>query len=345
MNSKIPLISQSHVKERGIFYVGGKKTGNEQDQYYCNQMYVEVYTPQKKTHPYPIIMLHGAGQTAVNWLITPDGRMGWADYFIAHGYEVYLAEQPARGRSAWHPEVNGKTMHHTIVSLERFTSNQGKWPQSKKHTQWPEGEEALEQFLSSQVEYLPSNRDSQQLELEVGRELLKLIGPAILMTHSQAGPFGWLLADDQPELVKGIVALEPSGPPFSNDVTNPTVKNYGIADLPLHFEPEIAGKEDLQVELWKASEEGLNNGWIMKEPYRKLPRLQGIPILLMVSESSYHAGYDHLTSKVLEQSGVEHDFVRLENIGIHGNGHMMMLEKNNLEIAQWIAGWLEKKGE
>lgn len=63
MNSKIPLISQSHVKERGIFYVGGKKTGNEQDQYYCNQMYVEVYTPQKKKHPYPIIMLHGAGQS------------------------------------------------------------------------------------------------------------------------------------------------------------------------------------------------------------------------------------------------------------------------------------------
>ena len=96
MNSKIPLISQSHVEERGIFYVGGKKTGNEQDQYYCNQMYVEVYTPQKKKHPYPIIMLHGAGQTAVNWLITPDGRMGWADYFIAHGYEVYLAEHDVK---------------------------------------------------------------------------------------------------------------------------------------------------------------------------------------------------------------------------------------------------------
>ena len=152
------------------------------------------------------------------------------------------------------------------------------------------------------------------------------------MTHSQAGPFGWLLADDQPELVKGIVALEPSGPPFSNDVTSPVVKNYGIADLPLHFEPSITEKEELQVELWKAPEEGLNDGWIMKELYHKLPRFKGIPILLMVSESSYHAGYDHLTSKVLEQSGVEHDFVRLENIGIHGNGHMMMLEKNNLYL-------------
>lgn len=345
MQVKIPLINQSHIKERGIFYVGGKKTGDGENQYYCNQMYVEVYIPVEKKHPYPIIMFHGAGQTNVNWLITPDGRMGWSDYFVAHGYEVYLAEQPARGRSAWHPDVNGKTMHHSIESLKRFTSDQGKWPQSKKHTQWPEGEEALEQFLSSQVEYLPSNKDSQKLVLEAGRELLKITGPAILMTHSQAGPFGWLLADDQPELVKGIVALEPSGPPFSNDITNATVKNYGIADLPMHFDPPVADKNELSVELLKAPEEDLNDGWVMKAPYHKLPALQGIPILLMVSESSYHAGYDHLTSKVLEQAGVAHDFVRLENIGIHGNGHMMMLEKNNLEIAKWIAGWLEKRGE
>lgn len=54
---------------------------------------------------------------------------------IAQGYEVYLAEQPARGRSAWHPEVNGKIMHHPIASLEGFTSNQGEWSQSKKHTE------------------------------------------------------------------------------------------------------------------------------------------------------------------------------------------------------------------
>jgi hypothetical protein len=29
-------------------------------------------------------------------------------------------------------------------------------------------------------------------------------------------------------------------------------------------------------------------------------------------------------------------------VGIRGNGHMMMLEKNNREIAQAMAQWLQK---
>jgi hypothetical protein len=38
----------------------------------------------------------------------------------------------------------------------------------------------------------------------------------------------------------------------------------------------------------------------------------------------------------------EHDFVRLADVGIRGNGHMMMLEKNNLEIAAFLRQWVEK---
>ena len=51
--------------------------------------------PEKVSQPYPVIFFHGAGQTNVNWLITPDGRKGWADYFVEQGYAVYLAEQLA----------------------------------------------------------------------------------------------------------------------------------------------------------------------------------------------------------------------------------------------------------
>lgn len=340
MISKVPLITQTHVKEKGIFYVGGHYTGTENAHYHCNQMYVEVYTPIEQIHPYPLIMFHGAGQTNVNWIITPDGRMGWADYFVSKGYQVYLAEQPARGRSAWHPDENGPTIHHSTESLARFTSNQGNWPQSCKHSQWPAGDNTLEQFHSSQVEYLPSNLDSQALVLEAGRKLLKLIGPAVLITHSQAGPFGWLLADDQPDLVKGIIALEPSGPPFSADLSDPIPRNYGITELPLHFEPAISSKNDIELQLLKSPHSGLNDGWIMKNPRYKLPAFDKIPVLLMVSETSYHAGYDHLTSIFLEQTGVKHDFVRLEDINIYGNGHMMMLERNNLDIADRIDSWI-----
>jgi pimeloyl-ACP methyl ester carboxylesterase len=75
------------------------------------------------------------------------------------------------------------------------------------------------------------------------------------------------------------------------------------------------------------------------EPARKLPHLADIPILILTSESSYHAPYDHCTAKWLAQAGVKNDFIRLVDHGIRGNGHMMMLEKNNLEISAFIRGW------
>lgn len=347
---KIRKVDQSFLGAKSIFYIDGEIVGEETKHYMCNQMYVEAYFPKELRHPWPIVMFHGAGQTNVNWLMTPDGRMGWADHFVSQGFAVYLCEQPSRGRSAYHPEQNGPRMYHSLESLQRFMSDKGSWPQATRHTQWPgEGtlafsDETDRQFIASQVEYLIRNEDSQRLVLGCGVRLLEQIGPSILLTHSQAGPFGWLLADAMPEKVKGIVALEPSGPPFSADLNNPTPKNYGIADLPLKYDPPVRCSEEIELELLPSPGEGLLSGWVMKEPARQLPNLQGKPIYLIVSEASYHAGYDHLTSYVLRQSGVEHEFIRLEEHGFSGNGHMIMLEKNNLEIADFIMKKLEEKG-
>ena len=60
-------------------------------------------------------------------------------------------------------------------------------------------------------------------------------------------------------------------------------------------------------------------------------------------EASFRAQYDHCTAKFLTQAGVKNDHVRLERIGIHGNGHMMMLEKNSLAIAASLDKWLRTK--
>lgn len=348
MQLKISRIDQSHLGAKSIFYIDGEIVGEPGKRHMRNQMYVEAFFPREQKHPWPIVFFHGAGQTNLNWLITPDGRMGWADYFVSKGYAVYLCEQPSRGRSAYHPEDNGPRMYHSLESLQRFMSAAGSWPQSARHTQWPgEGtmaftDETDRQFIASQVEYLPRNADSQRLVLDCGVRLLREIGPAILITHSQAGPFGWLLADAVPELVRGVVALEPSGPPFSADLTCEKAQNYGIADLPMHYEPLMERPEDFRLQLLPSNDPERNSGWVLAEPAPKLVRLAGLPIFVVVSESSYHAGYDHLTSHVLSQCGVEHEFIRLEEHGIHGNGHMMMLEKNNLEIADLILNRIEK---
>ena len=65
-------------------------------------------------------------------------------------------------------------------------------------------------------------------------------------------------------------------------------------------------------------------------------------MLIVVSEASYHAPYDHCTAKFLTQAGVPNTFVRLPSVGIRGNGHMMMLEKNNLEIAAFLTKWAKE---
>jgi len=67
-----------------------------------------------------------------------------------------------------------------------------------------------------------------------------------------------------------------------------------------------------------------------------------MPILVLTAEASYHAPHDHCTVRYLEHAGVKPTAIRLADLGVRGNSHVMMLEKNNNEIATVIAQWLEK---
>ncbi|MCA0423812.1 MAG: alpha/beta fold hydrolase [Proteobacteria bacterium] len=341
----------STVANRSFFYAGGQYVGEPGKQVMAGQMYVERLAPREVRQPFPIVLIHGAAQTATNWMQTPDGRKGWAEYFIEQGYVVYMVDQPARGRSVWHPDINGKLRMFTVEQIETlFTASQtlGKWPQAKLHTQWPgtgkKGDPVFDAFYATQVESLLSDVETQTLVKAAGGAMLDRIGPAILLTHSQAGLLGWVIAEARPNLVKAIVALEPSGPPFHNNAPNdPKARAYGISDLPLAYDPPIASADELVVERQAAPDgEGLITCTLQKGTPRKLVALSKIPVLLAVSESSYHAPYDHCTAAYMKQAGVPLEFVRLKDHGIKGNGHMMMIEKNNLEVAGFMAGWLGK---
>ena len=121
----LPMIDQSALGARGSFYVGGEYAETEGKRILSGQIFVEVYEPREKLHPWPVVMLHGAGQTNMNWLQTPDGRMGWCDYFVSKGYRVVLAEQPSRGRSAYHPALEGPRIFHPLqVAHQRFTTGE-----------------------------------------------------------------------------------------------------------------------------------------------------------------------------------------------------------------------------
>lgn len=82
------------LHRRSYFYVGGTYVPQNTSQVAHGQIYVEHLVPEKVTQPLPLLMIHGHGMTATNFLNTPDGRIGWADHFMSKGYEASPARRP-----------------------------------------------------------------------------------------------------------------------------------------------------------------------------------------------------------------------------------------------------------
>jgi pimeloyl-ACP methyl ester carboxylesterase len=342
------------IARQGYFFVGGRIDSSIEGSPMVGQMYVEFQIPQKLEHPYPIVMIHGGGQTGTNFTGTPDGREGWAQFFLRRGYAVYVVDQVARGRAA-SPQVHGAMTPPRITFVEqRFVAPERAklWPQAHLHTQWPgagePGDPVFDQFYASQVPSLADFGKQQELNRDAGVALLDRIGSAILLTHSQSGAFGWPIADQRPKLVKAIVAVEPSGPPVHDVefkgapdwfVDAAKTKMSGLGQVPLTYDPpgppEFVHEE-------QADAPDLVRCWLQKSPARQLVNLKDIPVLVVMSEASYHASYDHCTVRYLRQAGVQATFMPLTKSNIRGNGHMMMLEKNSDAIAAAMISWLQE---
>src|SRR2546426_404748 len=204
------------IAREGFFYVGGKFTAVGGRQTMTGQMYVEVRLPAGKPHPYPIVMVHRGTMSGTNYTGTPDGREGWAQYFVRQGYAAYVVDQPGRGRSAYQAEVYGpaelvdrENSQRRYIAQEKYKL----WPQAHLHTQWPGSGEPddpiVRQLVASQLPAIRDFRQQQILNRDALVALLDRIGPAVLLVHSQAGAFGWPVADARTNLRKTLLAVLP----------------------------------------------------------------------------------------------------------------------------------------
>jgi pimeloyl-ACP methyl ester carboxylesterase len=129
------------LKAQGSFFVGGDKAEQTQGELgdlgpggriTVNQMYVRYMVPQGGDGNVPVVMVHGATLTGKSWETTPDGRMGWDEYFVRKGHPVYVPDQVGRGRSGFNQAVfnNVRAGSAPVSSLPRLLrfSDDGVWP-------------------------------------------------------------------------------------------------------------------------------------------------------------------------------------------------------------------------
>ena len=333
----IPTFSNDNIARTGFFYAGGKYAGPPGKEVMTGAMYTEVWVPKQIRSPYPIVLFHGAGQTGTDWRQTPDNRAGWAYHLIDRGYVVYMVDYPARGRSVYAPGIDGSLTIRTAPQLEEIWTNvreKSDYYWKNNHTQWPGtgkmGDPIFDNFAKGQVQYLGGGENrSTELNHDAGVALLDAIGtPVILFTHSMGGNIGWTVANARPNLVKAIITAEPGG---------------GINNLELTYDPPVAKAADIKTYKEEKGERPGENACVLQQaPVHKLVNLQKMRILDISGNGGYHRIGDACPPKWLNQAGVKADFVRLEDVGIAGNGHEMFFEKNSDVIIKFVEDWIDK---
>jgi pimeloyl-ACP methyl ester carboxylesterase len=334
------------LAEQGSFFVGGrivqgkgvydpaKDTGNtnEGNTFWADQMYVQYQIPVNP-RKYPLVLVHGGGGTGRVWETTPDGREGYQTLFLRRGFAVYIVDFPRRGRAGF-PSYNGTfgDVDGTAV-VPNKTNRAGvqyAWSRWRLGPKYPEvfpvqqfPMKGLDQFMQHLV---PTVSDNPQVISGALIALLDKIGPAIVVTHSQSGLFGWLTGARSAN-VKGIISYEPGFVFPEGELPAP---------IPLYKGTQVAGTPVTAGEfaqLAKIPIQVVYGDNIPKSP---------IPDLVADGRRAQQVT-SRLFVQALNSKGGSASVLLLPDAGLYGNSHFMFSDLNNVEVADQMSQFLRAK--
>jgi hypothetical protein len=314
------------LKEMGSFHVGGRLVEisgkpvkevmftpggvpakvDPNGTYQVEQMYVQYFIPQNRRGTVPLLLWHGGGLTGVTYETTPDGREGWLNYFLRRGWSTYNSDAVERGRAGWaqYPDIfKGEPVFLTVANpFERFRIGAGEGSYSNdpaKRKLLPGDQFPVEAYSNFVKQTVPRWTTTDDATIAAYIAEVDRVCPCVILFHSQAGQFGFKVAQARPEKVKALVAVEPAG------IGDPT-KAAALKNIPTLMVFGDFIEQDLR--------------W---------PKIRQNAL--------------DFADKI-KAAGGSVDVVNLPKIGIKGNSHMMMMDKNNLEVAAVIQKWLAEKG-
>ena len=286
-----------------VFSPGGEPVKFDPNgKYQVEQMYAQYFLVQNRRGKLPLLMWHGGGLSGVTYETKPDGSPGWLNYFLRQGWDTYISDAMERGRSGWTDRFKGDPVFLPLGDpWERFRVGPiGSWNDDKaKRVAYPGVQfpiDAYEQFMKQGVPRWVTT-DEQIIAAYI--ELVDKVCPCVVLVHSQAGAFGFKVAEARPDKVKALVAVEPSG---------------------------IGDKE-------------------------KVAALKNIPIAVIYGDNAKdHPRWGKIRQNVagyadaIRGGGGSVDLIDLPDVGIKGNTHMAMMDRNSDQVAEVIQKWFERKG-
>jgi len=276
-----------------------------------NQMYVHYRIPAE-VKSLPVIMVHGSNHTGVTYETTPDGREGWATYFVRRGHPVFVVDHAGRGRSGFNPtginQVRDGGGNPAALPNLFIGTHERAWVNFRFGPAYGIAFPDLQFPLAALDQYWSQLIVNSETTLERGANhtidalaaLLDKIGPAVLMVHSQSGVYGVEVVKKRPQLVRALISVE-GGCENLGD----TEAKTAFAKVPF-------------ISVW--GDHSVGAPGTMNGDERRNRCLQAVTAINAAGGRATH--------------------LMLPATGIAGNSHMLMMDKNNLQIADILLQWI-----
>jgi hypothetical protein len=313
------------IASQGSFFVGGEskstpggppaqgRGGAPGGDVTINQMYVQYQIPPNGDRHLPVVMVHGCCLSSKTWETTPDGRMGWDEYFVRRDRPVYLADQVSRARSGFDATVISAVKAGTAPASQLpnliFATHQIAWTVFRfgpeYGTSFPDGQfpiesvgELYKQMIPDLNALLPTPNPTWT---NMAALAVRLKG-AILMGHSESGFFPEQAALIDPSGIRGMISIEM---PCPADLTDAQIATLAKIPTLVMFGDHLGDVK------------GGPANWAM----------------------SYDSCEKYVQAVKAARGDAE--MMYLPKMGIKGNSHMLMQDRNNLQLADLILTWID----
>jgi pimeloyl-ACP methyl ester carboxylesterase len=273
-------------------------------------MYVQYMVPRAATGA-PVIMVHGGTHTGKTYETTPDGREGWATYFARRGHPVYVVDMPGRGRSGW----DRSFVNQAVIERDPSVLPQGGIGFNSNDTAWKAfriGPRLGEAF--------PGTRFPVE---------------AFEQYTSQLNPRGEVFLDTSDDLPTQalVTLLDTIGPAVL--MVHSQSGDWGLA--------ATFARPD-KVRALIGIEPAATRKFVIDDPAFPA-RLAATPMLYVFGDhvDEVPVWRERMDDCAVMLEKIERTrLIHLPSIGMPGNSHMIMMDNNNLEVADLILRWLEE---